>query len=95
MTDPITEKIRRRHDDIPQDALFEMDEKRSEEPQNKVAKPKVVGRKKCPVCNNEKVGVIRVLDDQFHPHFVLNKHDRVTRGSHRWLCGGTGLEVGE
>jgi hypothetical protein len=93
VTDPITEKIRRRHDDIPQDGLFEIADKRSEEPQNKVAKPKVVGHQKCPVCGHEKVAVIRVLDDEFRPHRVLKAHDRVTQRGHRFPCKGTGTEI--
>lgn len=87
------DQVREKFSDIPQDGLFEMADKRSEEPQNKVAKPKVVGHTECPECGKEKVGVIRVLDDEFRPHLVLKAHDRVTRSGHRFPCKGTGTEV--
>lgn len=94
MTDPITERIRRRHADIPQDGLFEAPQAaQSEEPQKKVAKPKIVLRVTCPICHHEKVGVIRVLDDAFRPHFVITAHDRVTLRGHRFPCAGTGTEI--
>lgn len=96
VTDPITERIRRRHDDIPQDGLFEAPElAHAPEPQKKVAKPKVVMRVTCPVCDAKKVGVIRVLDDSFRPHYVINPHDRVTLRGHRFPCAGSGSEIEE
>ena len=92
--DPAIRKIRSRHSDIPQDPLFDINDKRSEEPTKKAATPKIVARVKCPVCHQEKIGVIRALDDTFRTHYILREHYRITMSGHRFVCAGSGSEQG-
>ncbi|HTF53660.1 MAG TPA: hypothetical protein VK735_39960 [Pseudonocardia sp.] len=95
--DPAMKRIRKKFEDLEQDGLFEIEQtaKQSGELNRKAAKPKTIRSEKCDLCNKEKVGVIRVLDDEHRPHFILKDHEvKFGRANYR-KCKGSGVEVGE
>jgi len=93
--DPAIRRIRARHNDIPQDPLFDIDNKVTAEPTKRAPAAKAVRQQQCPECKREKVGVIRVTDEVFQPHFVLRDHTKRTYGGHTFKCPGSGMEMGE
>lgn len=103
--DKDTQRIARRHPDIPQDALFPPPPARwpggSQPQQNndeRRKRQKSVRTATCPKCQlsngKTKIGVISIYDQQMKRYReVFRDHDKFTRNGTRIHCTGSGMEA--
>jgi hypothetical protein len=85
---PLDRRVAVRHDDIPQDALFDIEAAgdHSEKPRRRYEKS--VGKGTCPSCGHDEVGQVRVAVG-----LAWRDHYRSTIGGARLRCSGSGSAV--